>query len=86
MLFTLRSIVLFSSSIAVALSHLVIPAGQPDDSYLMELARHLKKHFDIQHATVRVVAASHKRAVRSLDAVTTRLPSGLNAALKTASI
>ena len=54
MLFTLRSIVLFSSSIAVALSHLVIPAGQPDDSYLMELARHLKKHFDIQHATVRV--------------------------------
>jgi cobalt-zinc-cadmium efflux system protein len=42
------------STTGVALSHLVIPAGQPGDSYLMELARHLKKHFDIQHATVQV--------------------------------
>ena len=29
--------------------------------------------------------ASHSRAVRSSDAVTTRVPSGLNAALRTAS-
>jgi cobalt-zinc-cadmium efflux system protein len=33
---------------------MVIPAGQPGDAYLMELAHHLKKDFGIQHATVQV--------------------------------
>ena len=43
------------STTEVALTcHIVIPAGQPGDAYLMELAHHLKKDFGIQHATVQV--------------------------------
>ena len=43
------------STTEIALTcHVVIPAGQPGDAYLMELAYHLKKDFGIQHATVQV--------------------------------
>jgi len=43
------------STTEVALTcHMVIPAGQPGDAYLVELAHHLKENFGIQHATVQV--------------------------------
>ena len=43
------------STTEVALTcHVVIPAGQPGDAYLMELAHHLREAFGIQHATVQV--------------------------------
>jgi cobalt-zinc-cadmium efflux system protein len=43
------------STTEVALTcHMVIPAGQPGDAYLMEIAHHLKKDFGIHHATVQV--------------------------------
>lgn len=43
------------STTEVALTcHMVIPAGQPGDNYLMEVAHHLKEDFGIQHATVQV--------------------------------
>jgi cobalt-zinc-cadmium efflux system protein len=43
------------STTEVALTcHMVIPAGQPGDAYLMEIARYLKHDFGIHHATVQV--------------------------------
>jgi cobalt-zinc-cadmium efflux system protein len=43
------------STTEVALTcHMVIPAGQPGDVYLMGIAHHLKEKFGIQHATLQV--------------------------------
>jgi cobalt-zinc-cadmium efflux system protein len=43
------------STTEVALTcHMVIPAGQPGDEYLMDVAHHLKKDFGIRHGTVQV--------------------------------
>jgi cobalt-zinc-cadmium efflux system protein len=43
------------STTEVALTcHMVIPAGQPGDAYLMEIAQHLKEDFGIHHATMQV--------------------------------
>jgi cobalt-zinc-cadmium efflux system protein len=43
------------STTEVALTcHMVIPAGQPGDVYLMGVAHHLKENFGIQHATLQV--------------------------------
>jgi cobalt-zinc-cadmium efflux system protein len=43
------------STTEVALTcHIVIPAGQPGDAYLMNVAHHLKEDFGIHHATVQV--------------------------------
>ncbi|MBB5045435.1 cobalt-zinc-cadmium efflux system protein [Rhodopseudomonas rhenobacensis] len=43
------------STTEVALTcHLVIPAGPPGDRYLMQIARHLKQDFAIDHATLQV--------------------------------
>jgi cobalt-zinc-cadmium efflux system protein len=43
------------STAEVALTcHMVIPAGQPGDVYLMEVAHHLKEQFGIHHATLQV--------------------------------
>jgi cobalt-zinc-cadmium efflux system protein len=43
------------STTEVALTcHMVIPAGQPGDVYLMEVAHHLKEQFGIHHATLQV--------------------------------
>jgi cobalt-zinc-cadmium efflux system protein len=43
------------STTEVALTcHMVIPAGQPGDAYLVEIAHHLKENFGIQHATLQV--------------------------------
>lgn len=43
------------STTEVALTaHLVIPAGRPDDGFLVEVARHLSQEFGIAHATVQV--------------------------------
>jgi cobalt-zinc-cadmium efflux system protein len=43
------------STTEIALTcHMVIPAGQPGDTYLMKVAHHLKEDFGIQHATLQV--------------------------------
>jgi cobalt-zinc-cadmium efflux system protein len=43
------------STTEVALTcHMVIPAGQPGDAYLLDVAHRLKEDFGIQHATVQV--------------------------------
>ena len=43
------------STAEVALTcHMVIPAGQPGDVYLMEVAHDLKEQFGIHHATLQV--------------------------------
>jgi cobalt-zinc-cadmium efflux system protein len=43
------------STAEVALTcHMVIPAGQPGDDYLMEIAHHLKEQFGIHHTTLQV--------------------------------
>jgi len=43
------------STTEVALTcHIVIPAGQPGDAYLMGIAHYLKEKFGIQHATLQV--------------------------------
>jgi cobalt-zinc-cadmium efflux system protein len=45
------------STTEVALTcHMVIPAGQPGDSYLMGITHHLKEKFGIQYATLQVEA------------------------------
>jgi cobalt-zinc-cadmium efflux system protein len=43
------------STTEVALTcHMVIPAGQPGDAYIMEIAHNLKEDFGIHHATMQV--------------------------------
>jgi cobalt-zinc-cadmium efflux system protein len=43
------------STTEVALTcHMVIPAGQPGDTYLMDVAHHLKEDFGIQHTTLQI--------------------------------
>jgi hypothetical protein len=43
------------STTEVALTcHIVTPDGHPGDVFLMEIARHLKEDFGIQHATVQI--------------------------------
>jgi cobalt-zinc-cadmium efflux system protein len=43
------------STTEVALTcHMVITGGQPGDTYLIDVAHHLKENFGIQHATVQV--------------------------------
>jgi cobalt-zinc-cadmium efflux system protein len=43
------------STAEVALTcHMVIPAGQPGDDYLVEVAHHLKEQFGIHHTTLQV--------------------------------
>ncbi|MET0877361.1 MAG: cation diffusion facilitator family transporter [Tardiphaga sp.] len=43
------------STTEIALTcHMVIPAGQPGDAYLMEVARRLHREFGIEHATLQI--------------------------------
>jgi cobalt-zinc-cadmium efflux system protein len=43
------------STTEVALTcHMVTPDGHPGDAFLMEIARHLKEDFGIEHATVQI--------------------------------
>jgi cobalt-zinc-cadmium efflux system protein len=43
------------STTEIALTcHLVIPDGRPGDAYLMEISRHLKEDFGIQHTTLQI--------------------------------
>jgi cobalt-zinc-cadmium efflux system protein len=58
------------STTEVALTcHMVIPAGQPGDAYLMEVAQHLKQDFGIQHATVQVETDPNSRCALAPDDV-----------------
>jgi cobalt-zinc-cadmium efflux system protein len=34
--------------------HMVMPAGQPGDAYLMDVARRLELDFGIQHTTLQI--------------------------------
>jgi cobalt-zinc-cadmium efflux system protein len=43
------------STTEIALTcHLVIPSGRPGDAYLIEISRHLKEDFGIQHTTLQI--------------------------------
>jgi cobalt-zinc-cadmium efflux system protein len=58
------------STTEVALTcHLVIPEGQPGDTYLMDVAHHLKESFGIHHATLQVETDPEVRCLLAPDHV-----------------